>query len=184
MSAQAQENENYVVDNQLKDNIENYKLSKSFSCGQPALDNYFFSKLKRALKSENVGALGVVNEQGELFGFCTYTFEFLVRKAVAAVAPQSNQPREVPAVKLSVLAVDGKYQGLGIGTELLMHTLENTLRVHEIIPVKGLYLDAVESAEAFYAKLGFKKLDNPSAPAGCIPMFLPIKVIANAVSLS
>lgn len=53
-----QENANYEVDNNLRRNYASYIFPKGFSCGEAMLDDYFKTRLKRALKSENVTSIG------------------------------------------------------------------------------------------------------------------------------
>jgi GNAT superfamily N-acetyltransferase len=145
------------------------------------LDDYFKSKLKRALKSENVTGIGAINDKGELFAFCTLTFLILDKAKVHSHLDQGNQPSQVPEIKLSMLAVDARYQRQGIGAELLMIAFDQAITVHKTIPIKGMYLDAAPKAIQFYHSLGFKILDEADAE-GTTPMFIPIKTMIAASS--
>jgi len=176
-----QEIDNYEVDNNLRGNYSSYTFPKTFSCGEALLDDYFKTKLKRALKSENVTGIGAVNDKGELFAFCTLTFLILDKARVQTYLEQGNQPPQVPAVKLSMLAVDAPYQRQGIGGELLMVAFDQAITVHKTIPVKGMYLDAAPNAIKFYQSLGFQILDEAGAD-GTTPMFIPIKTMIAAAS--
>ena len=176
-----QEIVSYEVDKNLRRNYSSYTFLKSFSCGEPMLDDYFKTKLKRALKSENLTGIGAINDKGELFAFCTLTFLILDKPRVQAYLEQGNQPSQVPAVKLSMLAVDAPYQRQGIGAELLMIAFDQAMTVHKTIPVKGMYLDAAPKAINFYQTIGFEILDE-TGPHGTTPMFIPIKTIIAAAS--
>lgn len=176
-----QEIASYEVDDNLRRNYSSYTFLKGFSCGEALLDDYFKTKLKRALKSENVTGIGAINDKGELFAFCTLTFLILDKARVQTQLEQSNQPPQVPAVKLSMLAVDVSYQGQGIGAELLMMAFDQAITVHHTIPVKGMYLDAAPKAIRFYQSLGFQVLDETGTD-GTTPMFLPIRTMIAAAT--
>lgn len=176
-----QEIENYEVDNNLRRNYASYTFPKTFSCGEGLLDDYFKTKLKRALKSENVTGIGAINDKGEVFAFCTLTFLILDKARIQAHLESGNQPNQVPAVKLSMLAVDVKRQKQGIGCELLMMAFDQAVTVHENIPIKGMYLDAAPKAVKFYQSLGFGDLGDVNTD-GTIPMFIAIKVMIAAVA--
>ncbi|MEJ5864048.1 GNAT family N-acetyltransferase [Pseudomonas farsensis] len=171
----------YEVDDNLRRNYSSYTFLKGFCCGEALLDDYFKTKLKRALKSENVTGIGAINDKGELFAFCTLTFLMLDKARVQAHLEHANQPQQVPAVKLSMLAVDLNYQGQGIGAELLMIAFDQAIVVHNTIPVKGMYLDAAPKAIRFYQSLGFEMLDEAGVD-GTTPMFLPIRTMVAAAA--
>lgn len=177
-----QETENYEVDNNLRGNYPSYTFPKTFSCGEDMLDDYFKNKLKRALATENVTGIGAINNKGELFAFCTLTFLILDKARVETYMEQGNIPPQVPAVKLSMLAVDAPYQRQGIGGELLMIAFDQAITVHKTIPIKGMYLDAAPKAVEFYKSLGFKVLDNNVGAHNTTPMFIPIKRMISASS--
>lgn len=176
-----QEIENYEVDNNLRENYASYSFPKTFSCGEVVLDDYFKNNLKRALKSENVTGIGAINDKGEVFAFCTLTFLILDKARIQNYLESGNQPHQVPAVKLSMLAVDAPRQKQGIGGELLMMAFDQAVTVHENIPIKGMYLDAAPKAVAFYRSIGFGDFGEVN-PDGTMPMFISIKMMIAAVA--
>lgn len=176
-----QETENYEVDHNLRENYASYTFPKTFSCGEAVLDDYFKTNLKRALKSENVTGIGAINDKGEVFAFCTLTFLILDKARIQTYLESGNQPNQVPAVKLSMLAVDVSRQKQGVGCELLMMAFDQAVTVHESIPIKGMFLDAAPNAVKFYQSLGFGDLGEVNAD-GTIPMFITIKMMIAAVS--
>lgn len=176
-----QEIGNYEIDSNLRAHYSSYIFPKTFSCGEALLDEYFKSKLKRALKSENVTGIGAINDKGELIAFCTLTFLILDKARVQTYLEHGNQPPQVPAVKLSMLAVDVSYQRQGIGGELLMIAFDQAITVHMTIPIKGMYLDAAPKAIKFYQSLGFETLDEAGVD-GTTPMFITIRTMIAAAS--
>lgn len=75
-----------------------------------------------------------------------------------------NAPDPVPAVVLGRLAVDQKYEGLGLGRGLVNHAVTQTLIAANAIGVRVLIVKAKdENAFAFYRdKCGF--LELPDVP--------------------
>lgn len=73
--------------------------------------------------------------------------------------PGKKLPREVSAVLLARLAVDGRDQGQGLGEYLLMHALQAAVRTADIIGVRCVMVDAInDQAARFYQKYGFVAL--------------------------
>lgn len=157
----------------------------SFACGIDRLDNYFqrtarkhqegdFARVFVALSSAVSGVLGyyALNahrvETGEL-----------------PASLEKNAPRHsgVPAAYLSMIAVDRRAQGRGLGRVLLADALKRLIPVADEIGLAAVVLDVIDDggAEAFdrrirfYESVGFIALaSRPSR------MFLPMKVIRKA----
>jgi GNAT superfamily N-acetyltransferase len=171
------------IDSNLLSNFDKYKYFKSFSCGVDVIDSYYKDNLKRALKSENVKAIGAISSTGEVVGFCTLTVTDIDKVTAQNGIDDTNLPRQVPVVRLVMLGVDRNYQGWGIGQRLLMETFKQAARVHKEIPIKGVYLDAAPNAVSFYEELGFKIIDEPDANQST-KMIIGIRVILRAIEAS
>jgi GNAT superfamily N-acetyltransferase len=168
------------IDGNLLANFANYNYPKDFDCGLEVINSYFKGNLKRALKSENVSGIGAISAAGDVMGFCTLTFCDIEKAKVRGAIPDSNLPASVAVMRLVMLGVDSKFQGLGIGRTLLKNALIQASKIHKQVPIKGLYLDAAPKAVKFYESLGFKKLCEPDEH-GSTPMILGINVIMQAV---
>lgn len=76
---------------------------------------------------------------------------------------QRNMPSEIPAVVLGRLAIDLRYQGLGLGEALLQEAFERALIASNTIGAAVILLHAIDTAVAdFYRKHGFK--ESPIKP--------------------
>lgn len=70
-----------------------------------------------------------------------------------------NMPRQIPAVILGRLAIDAKWQGQGLGKELLQDAVQRSVRAAQEISARLLIVHAISaSAEAFYSHYGFTRL--------------------------
>ena len=63
-----------------------------------------------------------------------------------------------PAIKIGRLAVDLKYEGQGIGRELMKQIKESVAKGSKVSAFRFLTVDAYLSAVPFYEKNGFKML--------------------------
>lgn len=69
----------------------------------------------------------------------------------------------IPVMLLARLAVDKRFAGRGLGTELLRDALFRTIAAADIAGLRAVVVDAKdEAAKQFYVKLGFEAfLDQP-----------------------
>jgi len=67
-----------------------------------------------------------------------------------------NMPDPIPVVILGRLAVDKRYQGLGIGKSLLLDAILRTLQAAELAGIRALLVHAISAnAKRFYEANGF-----------------------------
>ncbi|VVM86416.1 hypothetical protein PS862_02939 [Pseudomonas fluorescens] len=170
----------YEIDNHLQARFETYLHLKDFDCGLAMMDEYYKSSLKRALKSENIRGIGAINPASELVGFGTLTLGHIDRALGKAAIKKSNLPSLLPVVRMVMFGVDRRYQGLGIGQEILRHSFIQAVKVHHEVPIKGLYLEAAPNAISYYESLGFQSLSGPDVRGG-VPMLISIEPILRAI---
>lgn len=85
---------------------------------------------------------------------------------------------EIGAVLLGQLAVAERYQGRGLGRDLLFDALDRALAVSEQIAAYAVIVDALdEDAAAFYAYHGFQPF-----PATSLRLFLPLATYSKYVA--
>lgn len=165
----------------LNDTLDDVKIPKSFNCGDEFLNKYATSgSLKRAVKSENLSATAIL-EGANFVGFMTVGFALLDKTRVKTFT-KGNQPPQLPVAKVLMIAVDERYQRLGIGTDLMLEAFTKAVDVHGTIPLKGVYLDAAPGKQEFYSNtFGFTALEG-EGPAGTIPMYIPIEDVIAALA--
>ena len=158
----------------------------AFSCGTNRLDNF----LKRTARKHQAGdftRVWVATESGraDILGFYAMNAHSLEGEALPAHLTR-NAPRSggIPAVYLSMIAVDRHYQSQGLGRILLADALKRSAAVAEQIGLKAVVLDVIEDGgpeitekrRAFYAAMGFQPLLTRP-----LRMFISIEMIRKAL---
>ena len=159
----------------------------AFSCGTNRLDNF----LKRTARKHQAGDFSrvwVATESGraDILGFYAMNAHSLEGEELPAYLTR-NAPRHggIPAVYLSMIAVDRRYQSQGLGRILLADALKRAAAVADQIGLKAVVLDVIEDGGpeatkkrlAFYAAMGFQPL--PSRP---LRMFISIETVRKALA--
>lgn len=151
-----------------------------FDCGVRRLNNF----LLRSARKQQAGDLVrvyVATQPGEgrVLGYHAVNAYCLCADDLGALKPRAKPPHNtLPAIYLSMIAVDRRAQGRGIGSILLDHAKRKALSVAEKIGAFAMVLDVIDddgaagARTAWYARQGFQPF--PSAP---LKMFLPVAAI-------
>lgn len=161
--------------------LASYHDRSAFDCGEPALNQFLRQHAGQQQRKGLSQTYVALPDSGvEALGFVT-----LSAGQVAAVSlpPDLKLPRyPVPMLRIGRLAVDQRYQGQGLGQDLLAFALRMALEFAERVGVYAVVVDAKhERAQAFYRRLGFvSTLDDP------LCLFLPLATLrkSGAVWLS
>ncbi len=150
-----------------------------FDCGTPALNDYLKTTARQHIE-KGLSKTFVLVDDGELeciLGFLTL--------AVCEVQTQSlppklakKYPQQVPAARLARLAVAEDRQREGLGRLMMVHALQQAIRVSESVGIIGFFVDAKdEHASRYYEQYGFVALpDNP------LKLFLPLATLKQALA--
>ncbi len=156
-----------------------------FSCGADRLDNF----LKRTARKHQAGDftrvwVATVGGQPEIIGYYALNAHSLEGGDLPANLTR-NAPRHggIPAVYISMIAVDGRHQGQGLGRILLADALQRAVVAADQVGVKAVLLDVIEDGgpdvtekrRAFYAAMGFQ-----SFSARPLRMFISIETVRKA----
>jgi GNAT superfamily N-acetyltransferase len=147
-----------------------------FDSGVPVLDDWL---KKRALKNQASRAsrtyVVTAEDQAVAGYYC------LAAGAVAhEQAPKPlrrNMPDPIPVIVLGRLAIDHRYQRLGLGRGLLKDAVLRTIQASELAGIRAILVHAIsEDAKRFYLSCGF--LESPTQPMTlCLPLETARKVI-------
>lgn len=144
----------------------------SFDCGVAAL-NEFLSRHAGQQQRKGFGKTYVTLVEGEdaIAGFVTLS------AGQVATTDLPAQPRlpcyPVPMMRIGRLAVDKRFQGQGVGRDLLAFALRLALDFSERVGLYAVVVDAKdERAATFYRRLGFR----PTLDDG-LRLYLPLSVL-------
>jgi GNAT superfamily N-acetyltransferase len=125
-----------------------------FNSGEPSLDHWLRS---RALQNEKSGASRtyVVCAGGCVVGYYALAVG-AVAHTEAATRVKRNMPDPVPVILIGRLAIDSRFQGRGIGADLLRDAVLRTLQAAEIAGIRAILVNAISmNAKRFYERYGF-----------------------------
>ena len=123
-----------------------------FCCGEPSLDHWLRI---RALQNEKSGASRtyVVCADGRVVGYYALAAG-AVAHTEATARIKRNMP--VPVILIGRLAIDSRFQGQGIGADLLRDAVLRTLQAAEIAGIRAILVSAISlEAKRFYERFGF-----------------------------
>lgn len=134
----------------------------AFDCGEPALDE-FLRRFARQNDEKNLSRTYVATRPGSAVVAGYYSIRTgSVAFDLLTDAEKRGLPRyPIPVLHLARLAVDRSSRGLGLGETLLMHALDNAVRVAEHVGLRAVEVVAKnDAARAFYARYGFHSLHD------------------------
>lgn len=147
-----------------------------FDCGQRALNQF----LKRyAVVNQSAGGAKsyVCCVDQEVVGFYSLAAGSVEPKTAPLRVVKGLSGHPVPVMVLARLAVDKRYQGMGLGIALLKDALLRTLQVSDIIGIRALIVHAKDDIiRNWYMQWEFE----PS-PTNRLHLFLLIKDIKDLV---
>ena len=161
---------------QISEPLNSIHNKATFSCGKEMLDNYLHKQANQDIKRK-LAACFVIKESksNDIKGYYTLSnssipLEFVPEKIQKKLP---NSYKAIPTTLLGRLAIDSKFQGEGIGRQLLIDALKRSYELSKTIGSFAVVVDPLDQeAENFYIKYGFIKLPDSGK------MFLPMKTIS------
>ncbi len=157
---------------------------KSFESGQPDPDHFFWRYAGQNRFKHHIGVTYVAAFEDTIMGFMTVAMGSMEADELPGTK-RLPQYYSLPILRLERLAVDKRYQKMGIGKQLLRHSLLLALQQSETVGCIGVIVDAKPEAVDFYLQYGFQLIDDiierelrGSPPPR--PMFLPLESIGSA----
>ena len=129
-----------------------------FRCGDPIVDVWAATYASRA-RERGTAIVHVTRCGDDIAGFYSLSTHSVAREEVSGGWFRRNAPSQVPAILLGMLGVDERYQGMGLGVQLLRDAILNSLKVSELAGARALVVDPTgEAVSAFYRRFGFSDL--------------------------
>jgi len=131
---------------------------QSFGCGQPALDAWLQAYAGQSQRRDAARTFVTASGDGAVLGFYTLVAAQVEHaSATAAVRRGMSKHFPIPVALLARLAVDGPYQGIGLGRSLLLDALRRVMRASDELAVRAVTVEALDQhAASFYQRFGFQ----------------------------
>lgn len=147
---------------------------EDFHSGNEVVDRWVQQHSKTARKRGTAVIYATSYCDDRVAGLYTLSTHSVKRSSVMGGWFVRNAPEQVPTVLLGMLGVDKRYQGRGLGANLLKDAIINSLRIAELAGSRALVVDPTdEAAASFYQHFGFRPLNGHDR------MAIPIKVPSN-----
>lgn len=157
----------------------------SFDCGTIELNQFLKQYAKQNQFRHYIGTTYVAVVDDGIIGYLSVSASSIRIKDLSNELSKKFPRYPLPILRLSRLAIDVKYQNIGIGKQLLKFTLGLTIKQKEQFGCFALIVDAKEESVGFYKTFGFESIDVASGTLDIRPyaqsMFLATKVIEKSL---
>lgn len=157
----------------------------AFSCGVDQVDNFFKKTANKLAKADNIRLWVMTAPEGEVIGFyATNAHSLDYAELPARYARARPGHGRIPAAYISMIGVNGRFQGRGFGGDLLVDCLRRLAQASEAVGLAVVILDVLDCGDpdktsrrlALYQAYGFEPLtSNP------LRLFLPIATVRQIV---
>ena len=130
-----------------------------FDCGRESMNQWFW---RHAWHNQQLGISRTTvlcdAASGDIAGYVTLSMGHIEREFLPK-ASQRNKPDNIPIFLLGQLAVDRRFQGMGIARSLLFYALRTSLLMSRQIGCFGVLTHPFDDvARGFYRRFGFEDL--------------------------
>jgi len=168
--------------------LEEDTLISSFDCGDIDLNNFLHNDSKNYLKSM-LAITYLIKVENEIAAYFCLSNDGLTRTNVLTAEekalwnkvgrkiPNSKRRKTYPAVKIGRLAVNKKFSGLGLGTQMLLSVREMYLSEPHHAGCRFVTVDAYRSALPFYERNDFRYLTTKDEEDDTRVMYFDLQAI-------
>lgn len=148
---------------------------QGFDSGNPALNEYLQRHLAQNLKKGIIQAYVAVDRHNAILGYYTLSAAHILHEELPEAFAKKLPRYPVPAVLIGRMAssLTARNNGLRLGSKLLIHAMQQTLKASATLGIKCLVVDAKPEALGFYQHFGFlplKQVDD-------LRLYLPIDTL-------
>ena len=143
-----------------------------FRSGEASLDDWL-KRRARANQSSGASRTYVLCKDKHVIGYYALASGVVT---VESARFRRNMPNPIPVAVLARLAVDGHWQGRGIGRALFRDAARRVAQAADVIGIRGIVVHAIsEEAKKFYLTLGFDA--SPSGPMMLVVTLSDIRAV-------
>lgn len=135
---------------------------ESFTCREPTLTDWLHEHARANQAADSARTYVITAGDDLVIGYyCLSGFSVVRARATSRLS--SNQPDPMPGVLIGRLAVDRRFEGLGVGESLVSDALARAATAAETIGMRAIFVDALhEDAARYWQRYGFRPLrDDP-----------------------
>jgi GNAT superfamily N-acetyltransferase len=157
----------------------------TFESGVAQVDNFFRQTAAKLTRAANLRTFVLDGGQGKVLGFYAQNASAIeYRDLPARYARTRPGHGEIPAVFISMIGVDRRVQGRGLGRDLLVDSLWRIVEAERSVGIALVLIDVLDCGDAvqvtrrkdFYLRHGFAEL--PGQP---LRLFLPIATLRELI---
>lgn len=132
-----------------------------FSSGVDLVDQWLARRASGA-RAAGTAVVYVTFCGDALAGFYTLSAQSITRSETSGWIAR-NAPQQIPVILLGMLGVDQRFQGQGLGRDLLLDAVHRAESVAEQIGARALVVDPIDNVtRSFYEKYGFRPIPGSS----------------------
>ncbi|HEY3242400.1 MAG TPA: GNAT family N-acetyltransferase [Phycisphaerae bacterium] len=142
---------------------------EDFDCGDAHLNDFLKTKLNQQMRRGVTVGYVLVDSTGRIAGYVTLSAGEL---PIGIIPPGHGFPLRLPlpTTLIGRLAVDKRFQGRGLGGDLLVFAMRIAVQTAERVASAVIEVDALdERARIFYRRYGFARLPDDE-----LHMYLPM----------
>lgn len=131
-----------------------------FDCGTPSLNDWL-QRRARSNQRHGFTLVMVVHDDGGVVAFYGLAPTSIEAHLLPRRIRTGQPPNPVPCLLIGQLAVDRRYQGRGLGDQLVLHALERVVASATISGGRALLVNAIDaSAATFWEAWDFQPLSS------------------------
>lgn len=158
----------------------------AFDCGNPSIEERIKHTYYASLLQEGYGYEIVASQH--LVGYYMITLTVLNGGNIPIKDRQYSsgvyQCLRYPAVEITYLAIDKRYQKKNIGTTVLKAIIKNVRNWCHQLPIRFIMIDALKEKVKWYTDLGFFAVNTSSDAGNCATVKMLIDCLCNEGELN
>lgn len=158
----------------------------AFSCGVLQVDNFLKLTANKLSRADAIRVFVLTSATYELMGFYALNVHSVDYQDLPAQYAK-NRPSHgnIPAAYISMIGVDSRFQGQGLGEALLIDAMERIVMVADQIGISVIMLDVLdcgnEKNTARRLRLYTERFGFTPLPSNPLRLFIPIKTVRAAL---